>query len=115
MKNNCYALITYGSYENVAHEFIKIDESEKEKFKQYCLDSQKIHGSNGESLELLCFVYDIEVCSKNDYDVYILTVHELQKRIQEDLDRLDEMKEQHYLYRHNVRNWFIKLLEYKWL
>ena len=92
-----------------------IKTSEKEKFIQYCRDSQRICGSNGESIELLCWADNVEIYNKDSYNIVIYTIQERQKEVQRMLDRLDEMKENHYLYRHIDRDWFLKLLDYKWL
>lgn len=111
MKEFVYGLVRYGEYEGTQYDFIKIREHEKDKFKQYCLDSQLIHGSNGESIELILWAYDIENVN-NDYDVGVLTIQERQERVKYDLNLLDKMGDRHYL--KGKRDLFIKLLEYEW-
>jgi hypothetical protein len=88
-----FAICEYGYYEDYGVYCIEIHPSQKELFEKYCLESQKIGGSYGESIELKGysnldykeFVKDIDrmgLC----IDISYLTIDEHQKRYEELLD-----------------------------
>ena len=90
-----FAICEYGYYEDYGVYCIEIHPSQKELFKNYCLDSQKIGGSCGETINLKGysnldykeFVKDIDRMGLG-IDISYLTIDEHHKRYAELLDSI---------------------------
>lgn len=79
-----YALVDYGYYDWYSFVFIKLNKKDKNKFISYCKDSQLINGDGIETLNLLCWAYDVELF-KYSYRVtpLIITIQQHQRFIED--------------------------------
>jgi len=113
MIEDIFALVDFNNYDDYSFMFIKIEEEDKNKFREFCKDTQGFGFQ--ESLTIRAWVnsIELEIIDENDYPPEIKTIQEYQNYIKDALDELDEMKEHHYLF--GKRDKFVKLLEYKFL
>lgn len=81
-----YAICEYGSYEDYGIYCIEINHAQKELFKKYCSDSQKIGASYGESIELNGY-------SDLDYKQFVDDIHKLDLSITIDYMTIKEHQE----------------------
>ena len=65
-----FAICDYGEYEDYGIYCIEINLSQKDLFEKYCLDSQKVHSSYGESIELKGY-------SDLDYKQFVSDIYKL--------------------------------------
>ena len=109
---NIFAIVDYGRYpDEYNFEFIKIDKRDKEKFTQFCKQSEVIYGQE-ESLALRGWAQEVESVVGND-GVDILTIKEHMERVRQSVALIDKKREHHYLF--EKKDMVADLLKYEFL
>lgn len=111
-----FAICEYGTYEDYGVYCIEINPSQKELFENYCLDTQKVCSSYGESINLkgysdLDYKKIVDDFNKFDLglDIAYMTIKEHQEKCKKTLECIPQHGN-HYLQKKT--NELSKLLEY---
>ena len=102
---NCYAVVRDGHYDFT---LIKIDEKYKEKFIRFLEELEEICD---DGYKLLAYIDVLELYGDELYENHMETVEEFkQRKVIDELNRIYDMKEMHYLYEQRDR--FRELMYY---
>lgn len=105
-----YALVENLEWDCLNYFFIKIKESDRCKFINFAKDTRVFGWSEGITIKAWAKEIYLEA-DKHFNAMTVLTINEYKESLKEDLKRIEEMGDRHYL--KDKKEYFIKLLNYE--